>query len=543
MSAPLLNVLIDGFPSIEAKGSGRSLDSQDVRKTRKLWQAALCSLFLVTTNAVSQDIPNDSIALLVRWSVQQCLTTTLQLSHSPVIKPLTPNKCFEFARAFPVFPMSATTDRSGVNSVSIDTEHAPRISQPPQEEGQGSMVQWRPLMYESSAYLSVMHGFRFATEPSTRNGTGNNPFGYFASLGAMHGWSDGDGYFENYLGHPIQGAVSEYLWIHNDLRYRNVEFGNNRDYWMSRLRAYAFAWSFSEQFEIGLLSEASLGQIQRYCCAYGFVDHVITPNASMVWLIGGDIIDRYITRPLEDRTKSKTVRSLLRAGLNPPQSFANMLMLQYPWHRENRASPTDYDGELYLRPKSQASERFLLPLVPKFELTAAIPSYTHMGGHSCFGGSGIGAFRINDGWQWTVEVGGCTLGNSLPKSWSGDSLIFSAGPQWIMHNSSRWSPHAHFRMGGQKITQEYCQVDGTPMQGLGVGTPCNSEPDRRALHYESTGLAISTGGGLDIKINNALAFRVANVDYTYSWLHPVAGTNYNEGVRFSAGMVLRIGTW
>src|SRR5215469_14506968 len=27
----------------------------------------------------------------------------------------------------------------------------------------------------------------------------------------MHGWSDGDGYYKNYLGHPIQGAVSGYI--------------------------------------------------------------------------------------------------------------------------------------------------------------------------------------------------------------------------------------------------------------------------------------------------------------------------------------------
>ena len=75
------------------------------------------------------------------------------------------------------------------------------------------------------------------------------------------------------------------------------------------------------------------------------------------------------------------------------------------------------------------------------------------------------------------------------------------------------------------------------------GTPCKSEPNLRAQHYESTGFSISTGGGLDVKVNNALAIRVANVDYMYSWLHPVAGTDYNQGLRFTTGLVLRIGTW
>src|SRR5262249_26359724 len=122
-------------------------------------------------------------------------------------------------------------------------------------------VQWKKLMKGSLLYLGIMHSFRLATEQGTREGLGNSLVGgYFQALGAMHGWSDGDSYYENYLGHPIQGAVSGYMWAHNDLKYRSVQFGGSRDYWMSRLRAYAFAWAFSEQFEIGPISEASVGQ-------------------------------------------------------------------------------------------------------------------------------------------------------------------------------------------------------------------------------------------------------------------------------------------
>jgi len=72
-------------------------------------------------------------------------------------------------------------------------------------------VQWRSLMRNSFLYLGVMHTFRIATEQGTRDGLQNQFFsGYLKALGAMHGWSDGDGYYENYLGHPIEGAVSSY---------------------------------------------------------------------------------------------------------------------------------------------------------------------------------------------------------------------------------------------------------------------------------------------------------------------------------------------
>jgi len=200
-------------------------------------------------------------------------------------------------------------------------------------------------------YLGVMHSFRLGTEAGAREALNNSVVGgYFKSMGAMHGWSDGDGYYENYLGHPIEGAVSGYIWIHHDPRYRVVQFGTDRDYWMSRLRAYAFAWAFSEQFEIGPISEASIGQIQRYCCQYGFVDHVITPNGGLVWMLAGDALDRYVTVPIENRIHNTNVRILARMAFTPPQTFANLMMFHSPWRRENRASPTQYEGEIYLRP-------------------------------------------------------------------------------------------------------------------------------------------------------------------------------------------------
>ena len=420
-------------------------------------------------------------------------------------------------------------------------------------ESKPAGVQWKPLIHSSLLYLGVMHSFRIATEAGTREGLHNSVVGgYFRALGAMHGWSDGDGYYENYLGHPIEGAVSSYIWIHNDPRYRNVQFGGERDYWMGRLRAYAYAWAFSEQFEIGLLSEASVGQIQRYCCAYGFVDHVITPNGGLVWVLAGDALDRFVTVPLENRTHNKGVRILARVALNPPQSFANLMMLQYPWHRENRASVSEYDGQLYLRPSgplqraiSPSANRGGFNAVPKFELTAAIPALYQVGGTNCLGGNGIGAFRLSDFVQWTLEVGGCTLGNSLNRDWSGDSLTFTAGPQWIVHTAGRWSPHAHFRVGGQKITEQYVnqELKKQRLTKESGHTGTTAFHDHYTKDFESTGPSISVGGGLDVAVNRALAVRVANVDYTRSWLGRINGANFDRGFRFSTGLVLRIGTW
>jgi hypothetical protein len=450
---------------------------------------------------------------------------------------------------FPLSPQSSSGLLSMNTGQPLDTLTAPatmiRAAEPrrsPDANGR-EPVQWTPLARQSLAYLGIMHTFRIATEPSTRNAMSNAVIGgYFRSLGAMHGWSDGDGYYENYLGHPIEGAVSGYLWIHNDPRYRNVEFGRGRDYWMSRLRAYAFAWAFSEQFEIGLFSEASIGQIQRYCCAYGFVDHVITPNGGALWIIGGDILDKYVTRRIEDHTRNTAVRAIARGVLNPSLSFANFVAGEYPWHRENRPGVRAYDGQLYLRAKNPqpADEQ----QVPSFELTATLPSVLRLGGLSCLGGGGIGGFRVTDSWQWTAEVSGCSFGN-FEKNWSGDSLTFSTGPQWISHTSSRWSPHFGMRIGGQKITHDYVDpvIKQRVLKSLPAGKSSKEVHDEYTKVFETTGVSLAISGGVNLRLNRALALRVANVDYIRSWLDPINGYDLNQGYRVSTGLVLRMGTW
>jgi hypothetical protein len=410
-------------------------------------------------------------------------------------------------------------------------------------------VQWVSLFGASLRYLAVMHSFRIATEAGTRYGLQHNPFwgGYLAALGAMHGWSDGDGYYENYLGHPIQGSVSAYIWIHNDARYRDVEFGKDPRYWKSRLRAYAYAWAFSEQFEVGPISEASIGQIQRYCCQYGFVDHVITPNGGMAWVVAEDALDKYVVRRIEDRTHNLGLRIASRIALNPVQSFANLMNLEYPWHRENRGAPSRYEGSAaaFAPVQARSAEPTIYPLVPKFEITATLPSLMNIGGLSCLGGGAVAGFRLSDSWQWTAEVSGCTLGNSLPKDWSGDSLTFMTGPQWIRHTEGRWTPHAHLRLGGQKVTEQYMNQQQRDLitRLLPPDTKLNPYYDFFTTSYESTGLSLSIGGGMDYRLSRALALRVGNLDYVHSWLDPVHGTDFNSGLRFTTGLVLRLGTW
>lgn len=408
-------------------------------------------------------------------------------------------------------------------------------------EASPQTVQWGALFKHELLFLGVMHGFRIATEPGTRQALDNHVWGgYLQALRALHGWSDGDTYYETYLGHPIQGAVSGYMWVHHDPKYRVVEFGKSRDYWMSRLRAYG--WSFAEQmqFKMGLLSEATVGQISRYCCAYGFNDYIITSNGGIVWIVGGDALDRFCVRKIEDRTTSVPLRVIARVGLNPPLGMANLMDLNYPWHRENRAGVRKYRGDLDFRPSApnKPTDNF----VPRFVLTAAIPSMIRFSNVSCLGGNGVAGYRVSKFFQWSLQVGGCML-IGFQRGWSGDSLSFMTGPQWILHSESRLTPHVHLRAGGQKITEEHCLEYGTQPETLTPGRVCKSDPSGYADHYEVTGPALSTGAGLDLRVCKAFAVRLADFDYVHTWVPRLNRTEFSEGYRFSVGVGIRVGTW
>ncbi len=182
----------------------------------------------------------------------------------------------------------------------------------------------------------------------------------------------------NYVGYPMQGAVSGYIWIQNDRRYSNTQLGRNRDYWRSRLRAAAFAWAYSIEEEIGPVSEASIGATQSFFPQQGFVDHVITPVVGLGWIITEDAVDRYVIKTLEAHTSNPYLKMTFRGVLNPSRSLANALAGKVPWSRPDRTglfSPTPAYVTLNssaprsavdaARPDAPLAE----PIVPPFDLS------------------------------------------------------------------------------------------------------------------------------------------------------------------------------
>lgn len=403
-------------------------------------------------------------------------------------------------------------------------------------------IEWGGLMRSSFLFLGVQHGFRIATEPGTREGL-RQPFfsGYADSLSSLRGWTDGDPFLVNYIGHPMQGAVSGYIWVNHDPKFRYVEFGDGPAYWKSRLRATAFSAIYSTQFEVGPLSEASIGQVQKYYPQQGFVDHVVTPIVGTMWMVGEDALDRYVIKPLERRINNRFALIMLRGGLNPARSFANAMSLRVPWARDTR--PGIFAGKLrsFLDAESRGEIRRPMPVF-KTDRTGEFGNasvevamhyrpliYSYAGNRvRCQGGGGEAAVRVKPAWQVLLDVSGCDLGR-VDGDWSGDTLTYLTGPRWVPRAGDRWSPYLQTLVGGMQVTKE------KDRQG--------SFNNSTVTQLQNNRFAMSVGGGMDLRVHPALALRLARLEYKHVWGPGEGPLSYNNAVSFTFGIVARAGAW
>jgi len=283
-------------------------------------------------------------------SVVRCPVIALSVTAEPKLDTSAPNpsvfSAFRFhdartdasaAQVQPVLfsaldtePLASSTSFARPDPVISNTAAQPRLH-------------WKPVVLQSARFLLVMHAFRLATEPSTRAELGGKFWDdYCDSVLGTGGWRDGDPKLVNYIGHPMEGAVSGFIFVQNDDQGRTAEFAiRSKPYWKSRLWASLYMTAFSVQFEIGPVSEASIcnvGKVPRKDGGsyMGTVDLVVTPTLGLAWMVGEDMLDKYAVRGLERRTENRGVRALARGFLNPSRSFANMMRGKAPWYRDNR---------------------------------------------------------------------------------------------------------------------------------------------------------------------------------------------------------------
>src|SRR5271157_663225 len=90
-----------------------------------------------------------------------------------------------------------------------------------------------------------------------------------------------------------------YILRQNDPKYRDVQWGDGRDYFMSLLRSMAFSAVWHTQWKIGVASEDSIGNVMLHASP-GFITLVDTPTLGTVTMIGEDALD---LRLADDRNR------------------------------------------------------------------------------------------------------------------------------------------------------------------------------------------------------------------------------------------------
>jgi hypothetical protein len=189
---------------------------------------------------------------------------------------------------------------------------------------------------DSMKLLLIEHAFRITFQPKTREALAGNFWeDYRKSVRVPPQWPDTDDWWVNYIGHPIHGAAAGYIWLDHEPG-APAEFNLTRKYWASRGRATAWSAAYSLQFEIGPLSEASIGNVGMNPKTTGWVDHVITPLGAFGLMVAEDAVDRYFVKWIEERVQNGTMRGVFRVALNPGRALSNSATGRMPWHREDR---------------------------------------------------------------------------------------------------------------------------------------------------------------------------------------------------------------
>ena len=131
---------------------------------------------------------------------------------------------------------------------------------------------------------------------------------------------------------------------------------------------------------------------------------------------------------------------------------------------------------------------------------------------------------------------------------SGDMLFYGGGVRWTPLAGRHVSPFMQVMFGGEKVTHE---TDNIPLRTQllnewddGEGTLAHY-PKRSDWSVEvvKNGPSLGIGGGFDLVLTRAFAWRFVNVEYSHAWMGDVDMIQPQRSLRITTGAVLRIGTW
>ena len=150
--------------------------------------------------------------------------------------------------------------------------------------------------------------------------------------------------------------------------------------------------------------------------------------------------------------------------------------------------------------------------------------------------------------QVVTEVSGCQVLHMPRSNQSGDSLFYGGGLRWTPRAAQKFSPYVEMLFGGRKVTFETDDeaLRTKLMNEWNDGSGTLSHYPKRSdwsVEVANNGPSIAVGGGVDVVMTRAFAWRLVSVQYTHSWMGDVDMIRPQSGVRVTTQAVLRIGTW
>jgi hypothetical protein len=253
--------------------------------------------------------------------------------------------------AFDSAAWNGSTDESfglGVKPQPAHTGYVPLKDCPTDEtRARECRMHWGPMVIESVLFNAfedagnLYTGYWYRWE--TTNGKWWDRYIDSAAGWRWDRWADNNPVLDDYVGHPMMGAITNSIWIQNDPKGMTLEFQNDREYWHSRLRALAWSTFYSFAWKLGPLGEASIGHNGDHYFTdkgvltneTGWVELVTTPVGGLGWTIAEDYLDKHVVTKLEDKNRNPVLLTMYNF-LTPARGFANILRFRPPWYRDSR---------------------------------------------------------------------------------------------------------------------------------------------------------------------------------------------------------------
>ena len=361
----------------------------------------------------------------------------------------------------------------------------------------GCRVHWHQLVISTSAFIAFLNagnlytGYWYRWE--TTHGKWFDRWINSAANWKWNQWSDGNPILDDYVGHPMMGAITNDLWEQNDPKSMTVVQSNTWPYWRGILRATAFTTAVHFEWKFGPFGEAGIGHNGDHpqdqsngTVTYGTgdVELVTTPVVGGLWTLAEDALDEHVITHLEQ--KSRDPFALLGYQLlNPARATANIFRFRPPWYRDTRSVKADSfwsdpDGESVTASTAEAEAEAAAEPVQRAATPRLLPVWPRPGGVHEFGA--WWGFSVISGhiWGYAGDVKYMPIDVRY-------SYLFSLHRHWAMRYSPEVTALAMLDEPVPNQTNRFLQRQRTYGSGISpVGFQSDFFPSHRVQPFLST---------------------------------------------------------